>query len=288
MTTERILTGTSLGPSRTPPGNALLVPTVTIFDGAENLRILAAASVACQLTIYVRMRRDDGTVDPMAFGFTPTSDRTVTTRDYPLGAGVLLNLVIVPTSGAPLVGECFAQASIIRGFGGATLPQGVLCQDYTTAYQPVSWPGSAPRRSTEGNGVLRSLGEHAQTGAALQVTVPAGARWKINTLTLRLNTGPCSGLPRVVNFAYVDGSTGQLRFFIWSPYPQAIGLLWNYIFVPGISPIDQTTFATVLLPGPANIILRAGDLMVMNATNLDGLETLNIDAQVEEWLEVAS
>jgi hypothetical protein len=64
-------------PSGDPLGSTLIVPTVTIFDGTENLRITSASSVATVLTIYIRMRLPTGVVEPMVLTHTPNSDRSI-------------------------------------------------------------------------------------------------------------------------------------------------------------------------------------------------------------------
>jgi hypothetical protein len=276
-------------PSVPAPGNALITPTVCLFDGTENLRITSASSVSVVLTVYIRMRREDGTIAPMAVTHTPNTDRSVKTQDVAVGAGVLLNLLIVPTTGAPLVGETFVQAMIVRGLGAATLPMGILAQDYTTARQPVAWPGATLRRSTEGNGVLRSLGAHSQTGAPCDILVPTGARWRINTIAVRLNTVPCGLVGnRFAYLSYNDGSTAQVRFQVISPYGQGVGLNERYFFVNGAAPMDGLANGFALLPGPAGIQLRAGDTIEGGWTGVnEGLELVSVDAQVEEFLEFA-
>jgi hypothetical protein len=276
-------------PSGSPLGSTLIVPTVTIFDGTENLRITSASSVATVLSVFLRMRRPDGSVEPMVVTHTPNSDRTAKTNDYSVGAGTLLNLIIVPTTGAPLVGETFVQAMIIRGLGGATLAMGILAQDYTTTRQPVAWPGSTLRRSTEGNGVIRSLGAHSQTGAPCDILVPTGARWRVNTMAVRLNTVPCGLVGnRFAYLSYNDGTTGQVRFQVISPYGQGVGLNERYFFVNGAAPMDGLANSFVLLPAPAGILLRGGDTIEGGWTGVnEGLELVSVDAQVEEWLEFA-
>jgi len=274
-------------PSLTPAGSQLVIPTVTLFDGSENLRILSAASVACVLSIYLRMRRDDGTVEPMAFTHTPNSDRSVKTQDYPIGAGVLLNLVIVPTTGAPRVGECFVQATIIRGLSGATIPMGVLAQDYTTARQPVAWPGMPLRRSTEGPGALRTISNHSQTGGPNQVFCPAGALWQLDTVMLELNTLPSAMPDRIARFAVISGALGKNKAWAQSTVGQPNGVIKQYMIMAGSGNIDDSTSSVVIMAGPGPIGLVATDSLYFDCTNVDGLDTLWIYAQAREWLEVA-
>jgi hypothetical protein len=275
-------------PSGDPLGSTLIVPTVTIFDGTENLRITSASSVATVLTIYIRLRLPTGVVEPMVLTHTPNSDRSIRTQDYPIGAGTLLNLLILPTTGSPVIGETFVQVMIIRGLNGATLPMGILAQDYTTARQPVAWPGGTLRRSTEGNGAIRSLGLHTQTGAALDVTVPTGARWRVIQMTARVNLTPSAGANRRALFEIVDGLTVQARWFLYSHVTQPIGSVWRYVFIPGITPFDQSALQVILLPVQPELLLRAGDFIRTTLdAYIDATEALFLDALVEEWLEFA-
>lgn len=270
------------------PGNALIIPSVTLFDGTENLRVLSASSVSCVLSIYLRMRRSDGTIDPMTFTHTPNTDRSIRTQDYAIGAGSMLSFVIVPTTGSPRVGETFVQASIIRGLTGATLPMSTLVQDYTTARQPVAWPGSPLRRSTDGDGVLRSIVSHTQTGATNVTTVPTGALWKPDAITLTLNTIPCSGPARTVLFSFQDTTLGTAKWRTWSPVAQAVGTFWAYFISPTLENLDMAVaHAAVRIGAPPFPYLLAGDTMLMDIDSYDGLETLNVYMAVREWLEVA-
>lgn len=268
-------------------GRELVIPTVVLFDGSENLRILSASSVAVTLAIYVRMRRTDGSIDPMQFSHTPNTDRTVKTTDHVIGAGVLLNLIIVPISGSPLVGETFVQASIIRGLSGATLPQGVLAQDYTTTRQPVAWPGGQLRRSTEGQGAPRSVVSRSQTGAANSVTVPTGARWKLTTVNLGLDTTPSAGFNRQLIFAVIDGAASTTRYSVVSTVMQPNGVFWSYFLIPGVQPQDMSASSIIVLSAFPELVVRGGDVLFLNAANLDGIDTLWMRINAEEWLEVA-
>jgi hypothetical protein len=177
---------------------------------------------------------------------------------------------------------------IIRGLNGATLPMGILAQDYTTARQPVAWPGGTLRRSTEGNGAIRSLGLHTQTGAALDVTVPTGARWRVIQMTARVNLTPSAGANRRALFEIVDGLTVQARWFLYSHVTQPIGSVWRYVFIPGITPFDQSALQVILLPVQPELLLRAGDFIRTTLdAYIDATEALFLDALVEEWLEFA-
>lgn len=283
---ERII---SPNPADITGAQLLVVPTVTQFDGTENLRILSAASVTCVLAIYLRMRRSNGSIEPMQFAHTPNTDRSAKTQDYTVGQGTLLNLVIVPTSGSPVVGECFVQAAIIRGTGTAAIPQGVLAQDYTTVRQPVAWPGMPLRRSTEGRGAMRSVSSHNQTGAGVSTTVPVGARWRLQSVTGQLNTVPSGIAGARQPFFTITDLDGNLRFESLSPNTQNIGVFWNYFLIPNSAGIDHAAaFGFSFVPGMTDLEVRGGEIIAFNAFSLDTLDTCWIHISAEEWLEVAA
>lgn len=281
MAGERILTP---APTALAPATNLIIPTVTLFDGSENLRVVSASSIACTLTVFARMRRSDGSVDPMTFTHTPNSDRSIKTQDYAIGAGVLLNLLIVPTSGAPKVGECFVQALIIRGLGGATIPQGVLAQDYTTAQQPVAWPGMPLRRSTEGQGAAKTVVSSNQQGVNISVTVPVGARWGVRGALVVLQTDNLV-INRRVNLGMTDAVSGQHLYSWWSTVIQTASLTWEYHARSAVGQVDNSANSQQWIPTVAGIVLRAGDGVSATVIGLDALDTLVLVVFAEEWLE---
>lgn len=265
----------------------LLLPTATLFDGTENLRILSANSKAgVILTIGARIRRPDGSILPLVFSHTPNTDRSVKTENYPIGAGALLNLVIAASSGTPSRGETFVQASIIRGLTGATAKMGTLAQAYVTANQPVAWPGTPLESSLSGPGVVRALSVAGGVALATQVfTVPTGARWRPVTvqgstvtdatvanrsIILQISTGGAVAVARVETTVAIPASTGAK--YTWGMgLPNGIGA--------------TAAFNTAGLP--AGLLLSAGYTITLLFNNVKvGDQIGQADLIVDEYLAV--
>lgn len=273
-------------PISSAAGRIIASPFQFITSGEEYLRVVSANSLAgVRLKIQGRWLRERG--NPEAFGYdhVPNSDRTIRSDDYPLGVGAVLNLVVFAGTGAPLVGQTFVILQLIRGSGPAAVVLGTLLQGYVTSQQALAWPGSPIQSSIEGGGYIRQVtGTMPAAGANISETVPAGARWELQTLNVVLTTNatvaarsPLLFIDTPANIIAVSGQIGSVpastSFFVqWATNTQnQAALIGGLLQGPIPSPWALTAgqrFRTVTLN------LQAGDQFVTPFF------------VVREWLEV--
>jgi hypothetical protein len=158
--------------------------------GNENLRIVSV-NLVTGVRIIVQGRRLalNGETQPFAFDQVPATNGTVTTSNFPLGIGTVLNMSIFVTGASPLIGQTFVQAKLILGFSGATIVLGTILQGYINASQELSWPGSPLVASTDVVWPVRAItGTAPAAGVEIVETCPTGRRWELlqiaTTLTL--------------------------------------------------------------------------------------------------------
>src|SRR6266851_4643710 len=97
-------------------GRAVAGSGAFILDADTQLRIVSVNSVAGVVVGIQGLRLDPtGQAQPIQETHTPASNRTTTTQDYKIGAGVLLRLTLFVTAGAPLVGQTYVMAQLVRG-----------------------------------------------------------------------------------------------------------------------------------------------------------------------------
>ena len=245
----------------------LLTPFQFFTDGTDNLRVEIVNS-ASGVTVTVLGRAVDESGKPKALQqtITPSDDRTVTRKDFALGAGALLNLSVFASSGSPLIGQTFVRIQLIRGLAGATLVVGTLLQGYVTAVQDLAFPGSPIRMSTEDAFPTRVIvGTIPAVGTEVSETVPTGARWELVTFTVSLTTSGVAGTRRprlqfdnggsTYGLFVVSGTLNlsETRFGCW-----AIGGL-------GYDGLGDNVIMGALPPGPA---LPSGAVIRTNTAGL--------------------
>jgi hypothetical protein len=220
-----------MDPLSLPSASPVLAPAplATYLTGEDQLRLTVlngAASVRVQLS--GRFLNSEGRIVSFAHDVLPATDRTASTLTRALGAGWLLEASVRAIVGTPLIGQCFAILSIVRGSTGAIVDLSTLAAGYVTAVQRLAWPGSPIQSSLEGAGALRSItGATPGAGAEISETVPTGARWDLLavqfTLTssatvatrsvfLRLDDGTNDVFRADANFAHVASTVGVYNF----------------------------------------------------------------------------
>lgn len=189
-------------------GRVVASPFQFLFTGEDNLRVVIANSKTGVVVRLAGRFLQTGATAPQAFqqDFTPTSDRSANVFDVALGTGFLLNLSLVVLSGAPLVGQTYAMARIIRGLSGATVVLGALLGGQITQQQHLAYPGSPIVSSTDGEPALRTItGTTPAAGAEWLETVPTGARWELQLLRMIFTTSAVA-ISRVPQFQVSNGA----------------------------------------------------------------------------------
>lgn len=268
-------------------GRPAVEPGAFLVTGEDNLRINSWNALAgVVLTITVRFLDETGQIIPYVYTHTPNTNRTKATSDFPLGIGFPLNVSIVASSGAPTMGQTFAQAQIIRGFGGATLALATLLQGYLTAVQALAWPGSPIQNSLDPGYAIRFIsGTTPAAGAEISETVPTGARWEL----LSIKTGFTGGAGAVLRRPSLELQPGgSIVSRSRMPDTIATGVQKDLYWSQGM-PL-AAAFSTLEIVGglPTPSLLRGGDAFGTRTENIQAADQYTAPTYVvREWLEVS-
>jgi hypothetical protein len=234
-----------------------LVDSDAIYvTGEDCLRITSFNSLAgVVLALEGRFLRMDGIVVPFVERHVPNSNYTAATSLVTLGEGFLGNVQVRATSGAPQQGQCYIIVEIVRGRLAALQPLATLLQGYASDVQRLAWPGSPFVSSVAGAGVLRSItGTNPAAGLECSDTVPAGARWRLNSWFAQLTTD-ATVVNRTVALIIDDGA--NILFRVDASAAQTATQVRQYeAYATGVAPdVSGTAFR---LPAPFPLSLAAG------------------------------
>lgn len=285
---DDVLTHELLPPSLPAPFQAAISAGPYNFEFTPNdrLRISVANSlVGVRVEAHYRVAGRDGRIQTTSQPFTPTTDRTVTTLDWPIGDGYLLNVTVIVASGAPKRGQTFVKLEAIRGGGFATTVLGTLVEGYVTGNQNIGWPGSPIESSTDGDGYARFVtGTDPGVFSEILESVPSGARWELLSVVATLVTNATAG-NRLPNLGFDDGVTIYAR----APMTATVGpslsvpLYWQQgaWFNPAV------VASTPIAPLPQRLILASGHRISTQTTNISAGDNWGAPLLgVREWLEV--
>lgn len=241
-------------------------PHPFLVTGEDRLRFTVRNGAAgVTVTLSGRFLTIDGEVRPLLYAVTPTTDFVATAIDFSLGDGWILNLTARASAGTPQAGDTFVLVDVIRGSGAAAVILGTLIGSFVTDVDPAAWPGSAVVSMGGGQGGLDAIaGADPAAGVEWSITVPAGARWRVRSVTATLVTDAtvANREPSIVFTA--DGAVvasvpsgvahvaSQTRRYSW--FPQSVR-------GAGAASLD------VIVPIPA-LELRAGDTITSVTTAL--------------------
>lgn len=176
------------------PGGAPRVPLPLLAAGGlylrgdDNVRI-TSYNAAAGVTLSARSRMLDvnGAVQANNDQQVPNTDRTAKQSILITDEGWLLGGEVFASAGSPLDGQCFVVVEVVRGETTGAIALQLIAAGYVTAKQPLVFPASTIGRALEGGGALRSItGAVPAAGAEVSETVPAGARWELLALRLKL------------------------------------------------------------------------------------------------------
>ena len=207
-------------------------PAGLYLTGEDHLRVTTFNGTAgVILAIEARLLDCEGRLVALAETHTPNTDRTSRSTTIRLAEGFLTNLHVRASSGSPLAGSCFVLVELVRGFESSGQLLGTLLQGYASATQRLAWPGSEIAGSTSGRGALRAVvGTDPAAGAEVVETVPAGARWRLASLSLTLVTSATVATRRPV-LLLDDGA--NIYAAIASVGTQAASLTGGYTWTSG-------------------------------------------------------
>ena len=264
--------------------SAFREPNAFYVTGEDNLRIASLNSVAgVQVTISGRMLTLDGKLQPFSVPHVPNTDRTVRNQIHILGEGWIQNLSAVVTAGAPLYGQTWIRAEIVRGSTGAVEPLAVLLQGNVTAVQKLAFPGADIYATHERPGALRVItGADPAAGAEMAETVPSGARWRLLQLHIVLATDATVS-NRESRLILDDGTTQYFESgvtAVLAASTSAAITLWRGSFLPSLASTVRGMNA------PDYIVMLAGHRLRTETSNLQAGDNYGAPLYVvEEWLE---
>ncbi len=263
---------------------SLRSPAAFFVSGEDSIQLSAINSAAgVTLTLAGRFMQLNGEVTSFAHVLTPATDRTLSSILKFMGDGTLMNFSVIATSGAPLWGQCWVRVQIVRGLGGATMVIGALVSGYVTASQPVALPGGRMRGSLDGQGVIRAVtGTNPAAGANFSVTVPTGARWRLQSLDVSMVTSGTAANREMV-LVIDDGTTILARVPQGTAQIASLTRTYSYYESASRNTIAQAGNFDAALPP---IVLLAGSRIMSAVTNIEVDDDIGAPTLlVEEWLE---
>lgn len=272
-------------PTSVAAGRIITSPFQFVLSGEDNLRIVAVNALpGVRLTMQGRRLDEKNKVNVYSYDHVPASSRTVTSQDYSLGVGAILNLTVFASAGAPTIGQTYVMVQLIRGLGGATIVLGTLLAGYVTSVANLGWPGSPVQSSIEGPGTVRLIaGTTPGAGAEISETVPTGARWELLTFCTTFTPG---GGPIVRTPILVASRGGSTMFEIAAQagvdVPNVLRVSWQNGL--GVSTPQVGTRTSQSLP--VRVPLLAGAILSTFTNAIQaGDQYSAVSYGVREWLE---
>jgi hypothetical protein len=208
---------------RVPPPSALYV------NVNDKLVVFAASSQVSEVVTinYRLLRAADGVIVPGQFTVAPAAFRGIAGQQAQMAEGFLLS-VSVTAAAAITRGQTFVRVFLGSGPFGASEPSYMLMADYATNIMAPAHPNGRVLSPVEGPGNLRNVAGLAPgAGSEWLISVPANARWRVQSVLATLTTSaavanrgvalrvfeasaPAGGYP--TNFAQVASTTVVYSF----------------------------------------------------------------------------
>jgi len=258
-----------------PFGPAIGVPSAMPFvvTGEEYLRLqIVATNLSYPVGIHWRMALPTGQIQVFQERVVsdPAIERAAVQADFPLGAGLILNVGVIGLGVAVQYGHLYARVTLMRGRGAAAVLLGTLLADYITARWGIGWPGSAIRLPSETrNTSIYYTNVAPAAGVEQVIQVPAGANWELLSFNAQLTTDATAG-NRTVELRFDDGAAANLLVLVRAPGTQTPSVAGFWSWVQGLPyetiPAGQVAPRTGGLP--IGLRLRGGARVRTNTTTL--------------------
>ena len=230
-------------------------------------------------------RQRYGYVQPFQSQFNPTTNRASNDFSIALAEGYLLGVTAsVPQGQAVRRGECWMAVGMQRGPNAPNNYRTFqLVADYVASNMDVGWPGGRVVTSLDGIGFtnVQTVANPA-AGADWSITVPTGAKWRLQSWSATLTTSATVANRAVRNIV----SSGGATLFSGSPNQTipasqiAQVTAFNGITAPAANLVD------VNVANPGVLYVRAGDVIGPSTLNIAAADQWSgIRVTVEEWLE---
>ena len=267
--TEQLRTSTPMSPIYIAPEDVVAVSTYNI---APDLR----------LAFYGRLLLPTGRTVTLEQQLTLTTGGVLTTQVIPIAEGYLLSAGVRVVQGPIARGQCYVQILLIRGRLVETQQYAYLVTGYVDWQQTIMWPWAARNEAvSEPPGFQELIVIPPVAGGPASVTVPAWRQWRLNGVHFGLQTD-ATVADRIALFSI--SRAGVFFVSVASGFKQTASLPENYEWSPGLAMLD-TGLARIHHQGiPADIVLRGGDVVTLNATNIAaGDAWFSISLRVESF-----
>lgn len=249
------------------------------------IRVTSFGSVSgVTLALEGRLAARDARIIPIAEVHAPLSNRTAVTTVKVVTEGYLIGLHVRASAGTVTRGGVYVIVEVVRGRGdGGVQPLHTLVEGYVQTNGRLQWPWGYNEPSVNGQGLLRSvLGGAPAAGADISDTVPAGARWRLQSALFALTTDAVAGTRSPVMQIF-DGTNTIAEY--GSVTTQGPSHAWRWTFSPSGSPVVAANSVSVGV-AIAPLVLLAGWSIKTSTVALDvGDQYAAARYLVEEWLE---
>lgn len=213
---------------------------------------------------------------------TVTLLRGLEQREFVGLEGFLLGFIVDLPEPLAQGSWAFAAVELTRGIGTPIHDFQALAHGYVTAANPLIWPGGLYPDPTafRGTPTLFNIGDPA-AGANVVDDVPSGARWRIQSATMRLVTSVTVANRRMV--LEFQRSTGQVLARAVGADTVPASQTAEFSFAPyGFDAASRDGFRLVAIP--SEFILDQTDVIATAVVNLQAGDQISmIRLSVEEW-----
>jgi hypothetical protein len=261
-------------------------PPSPVYVGIADLLVVAAASSQTNEVVTVNyrlLRAADGVIVPGQFTVAPANTRAVKVQTLQLAEGFLLS-VSVKAAVATTRGMTFVRAFLGAGPFGAGQPSYMLMADYVTTAMAPAHPNGRVLAPTEGPGNVYSVrAPHAPAGTQWSITVPANARWRVQSIQSQLVTS--ATVANRSPFLVISSST-DIVTIIPNNSTQAASITEFYCWADGV-PYLGDSFLHDLQPLPRGIIVLPNYVLTSNVNLMQAGDQWSdfVAMWVEEWLD---
>lgn len=235
------------------------------------------------VSVFARHVEPNGRVQLLRFDLTPASDRSESFATFDLGDGYLLSLAVVASAGAVQRGQCFVQVGLLRDAAAARVLSALLVSDYLASAGALGWPGGLIRSSLDGPGhMIQFTPANPAAGADFTITVPAGARWRVNVGRLIFVTSAAVAARRMV-LVLDDGALVYFEQDTFETQPASSSD--SYCFT-AYGFLAAALVTLHMVPMPPDLVMPAGHRLRSVVQNIQAADQISaIHFLIEEWVE---
>lgn len=263
-----------------------VTPPSPLYVSVDDKLVVGAASSQTNEVVTVNyrlLRAADGVIVPGQFTVKPAATRAITVQQQQLAEGFLLS-VSVKAAVATTRGMTFVRAFLGAGPFGAGQPSYMLMADYVTTAMAPAHPNGRVLAPVEGPGLLYSVrAAHVPAGGNWLFTVPANARWRVQSIQSQLVTSAAVANRQV---SLVMASPTDNIVIIAGNVTQTASQTDFYIWADGVPYLSDTRL-TDTQPLPRSMTLLAGFTVLSQVLNVQAADQWSDFAVifVEEWLD---